>query len=175
MQTQAKLLLESLARASGEQKTLAFRTEQTARQAYARNAADMRNAEMNDELVKALDPQLVRIALKKIANHKSTALEPQLPFGQLVEKIHQEDIARTQIDRPKINSNSTLSSFLNKISLDIDNLTKDDKRKMEQHIVQGINVLRHKYSDNPNFKLKTLFLKFCKKCSRSGHSISTCP
>ena len=36
------------------------------------------------------DPQLARIALIKIANHKSTALEPQLPIAQLVDKIHQE-------------------------------------------------------------------------------------
>ena len=50
----------------------------------------MRNAQMNDALVKALDPQLARVALKKIPNHKSTALEPQLPIAQLVEKIHQE-------------------------------------------------------------------------------------
>ena len=41
---------------------------------------------MNDTLIKALDPQLARIALKKNANHKSTPLEPQLPFAQLVEK-----------------------------------------------------------------------------------------
>ena len=41
---------------------------------------------MNDFLVKALDPQLAIIALKKVANHKSTALEPQFPFAQLVEK-----------------------------------------------------------------------------------------
>ena len=74
-QTHAKLLLESITRASGEQiKTL---------------------AQMNDALVKALDPQLVRKALKKIANHKSTALEPQLPFAQLAEKIQQEDITLT--------------------------------------------------------------------------------
>ena len=43
---------------------------------------------MNDALVNALDPQLARIALKKIANHKITALEPRLPFAQFVEKIH---------------------------------------------------------------------------------------
>ena len=61
----------------------------------------MQNAEMNDALVKALDPKLARIALKKIENHKSTALEPHLPFAQLVEKIHQEDITRTHIDRHK--------------------------------------------------------------------------
>ena len=51
----------------------------------------MGNAQMNDAIVKAIDPQLPRIALKKIANHKSTALEPQLPFAHLLEKLHQED------------------------------------------------------------------------------------
>ena len=74
-----KFLLESIARASGEQiKTLALRIEQMTRKAYLNNAPDMRNAQMNDALVKALDPQLARIAHKKIANHKSTELEPQL-------------------------------------------------------------------------------------------------
>ena len=74
-QTQAKLLLESITRTSGEQiKKLALRIEQMARKEYVNNAPDMRNAQMNDALVKALDPQLARIALKKIANHKSNAL-----------------------------------------------------------------------------------------------------
>ena len=54
--------------------------------AYVNNAPDMRNAQMIEALVKALDPQLARIALRNIANHKSNALEPQLPFAQLVEK-----------------------------------------------------------------------------------------
>ena len=49
-------------------------------------APDMRNAQTNDTLVKALDPQLARKAIKKIANIKSAALQPQLPFAQLVEK-----------------------------------------------------------------------------------------
>ena len=69
--------------------------------AHVNNAPDMGNAQMNDELVKALDPQLARIALKKISNRKSNALEPQLPLAQLVEKIHQEDITRTHINRNK--------------------------------------------------------------------------
>ena len=56
-------------RSPGEQiKTLALRIEQMTRKAYVNNAPDMRNAQMNDALVKALDPQLARIALKKIAN-----------------------------------------------------------------------------------------------------------
>ena len=54
---------------------------------------------MNDALFNALDPQLAGLTLKKIANHKSIALEPQFTIAQLVEKIHQEDITRTNIDR----------------------------------------------------------------------------
>ena len=135
----------------------------------------MRNAQMNDAFVKALDPQLARIALKRTANHKSTALEPPLPFVQLVEKIHQEDITRTHIDRHKLNTNSTLSTLINYLSLKIDNLTIENVHSMEQDIAHGINVVRHKYTNEPNFKGNPLFLKFCKKCSGSGHSISTCP
>ena len=108
-QTQAKLLLERITRASGEQiKTLALRTEQMTRKAYVNNAPDMQKTQINDALVKALDPQLARIALKNVANHKSTVLEPQLPFAQLIEKIHQ-DITRTHIDQHKLSTNSTLS------------------------------------------------------------------
>ena len=81
-QTSAKLLLESITRAPGEQiKTLALRIAQMTRKTY-----------LNDALLKALDPQLARIARKKVANLKLTALEPQLSFAQLVEKINQEDI-----------------------------------------------------------------------------------
>ena len=145
------------------------------RKAYVNNAPDMRNAQMNDALVKALDLQLARIALKKIANHKSTVLEPQFPFAKLVEKIHQEDITRTHIDRHKLNTNSTITPTLNNLSCDIDNLTVSDIQIMEQDIAHGINVVPHKYSNDPNLNGKPLFLKFCKKCSRSGHSISTCP
>ena len=146
------------------------------RKAYVNNAPDMRNAQMNDALVKAFDPHLARIALKKIANHKSTALEAQLPFAQLVEKIHQEDTTRTHIDRHKLNTNSTLSPSIKTLSLEINNLTVDDIHAMEQDIAHGINVVRYNHvrSNDPNFRGKPLFLKFCNKCSRSGHSISTC-
>ena len=83
------------------------------RKAYVNNSPDMQNEQMNDALVKALDPQLARIALKKFANHKSATMEPELPFAQLVERIHQKDITRTHIDRHKINTNSTLSPSIN--------------------------------------------------------------
>ena len=131
----------------------------------------MQNAQINDALVKALDPQLARIALKKIANHKSTALEPELPFAQLVEKIHQEDITRTHIDRHNLITNPTSSHSINNLSLEIDDLKVVDIYAMEQDIAHGINVVRRKYSKDPIFIGKPLFLKFCKKCSRSGHSI----
>ena len=128
---------------------------------------------MNDALVKALETQLARMALKKIADHKSTALEPQLPFVQLVEKMHQEDITRTNNDCHKLSTNSTVTPTTSNLSYDIDNLTIEDIQTMEQDIAHGINVVRHKYSNDPKFKGKQLFLKFCKKCSRSGNSIST--
>ena len=95
-------------------------------------------------------------------------MEPQ-------EKKHQEDITRPHIDRHKCNTNSTLPSSINNHSVDIDHLTVDDIHMIEQDIAHGVNVGRHKYSNDPNFKGKPRFLKFCKKCSRSGHSISPCP
>ena len=77
----------------------------------------MLNAQMNEAVIKALDPQLARRALKKIANHKTAALEPQLPFDQLEERIHQKDITRTHIDRNKLSTNPALSSLIINLSL----------------------------------------------------------
>ena len=42
---------------------------------------------MNDALVKELDPQLARAAFTEIGNHKSTALDQQLPIAQLIGKV----------------------------------------------------------------------------------------
>ena len=145
------------------------------RKAYVNNAPDMQNAQMNDALVKALDPQLARIPLKRIANRKSTALEQQLPFAQLVEKIHQEDITRTHIDRHKINLKPTFSPSIKNLSMELDNLTVEAIQSIEHDIAHGINVVRHKYSNDPDFKGNHSFSNFAKKCSVSGHSISTCP
>ena len=118
---------------------------------------------MNDAFVKSLDPQLVRISQQKFAGHKSIALEPQLPFAQLVEKITQEDITRTHIDGHNLNTNSTLSSSNNNLSYDIDHLTVNDIYAMEHDIADGINVVPHKYSNDPNFKGKPISLTFIKK------------
>ena len=78
-------------------------------------------------------------------------------------KTHQEDITRTNIDRHNLNTNCTLSPSINNFSLEIDNLTVDDIHAMEQDIAHGINVVRQKYSNDPNFKGKPLLLKCCKK------------
>ena len=58
----------------------------------------MHNAQIIDALVKALSA-VSQNSIKKIAKHKSAALEPKLPFAQFLEKMHQEDITRTHIDR----------------------------------------------------------------------------
>ena len=112
----------------------------------------MRNAQMKDALLKALDPQLARIALKKIANPKSTALKPQFPFAQLVKKNTSRRYHKnTHIDRHKLSTNSTFSSSFNNLSLDIYHLTVDDIYMMEQDIAPGTNEVHHKYSNDPNF------------------------
>ena len=45
---------------------------------------------------------------------------------------------------------------------------------MKHDIAQGVNVVRHKYSNDPNFKGKTLS-KILQKMFTLKHSISTCP
>ena len=162
-QTQAKLLVESITRASREQiKTLSLRIEQMTRKAYVNNAPDMRNAQMNDALVKALDPQLARIARKKISNNNQLHWNHNFYLNSWLKKIHQEDITRTHFDRHKLKTNPTSLHSINNLSLEIDNLTVDDIHTMEQDIAHGINKVRHKYSNYPNFKGKPLFLKFYK-------------
>ena len=60
-------MLESITRASGEQIiTLELRIEQMTRKTNVNNAPDMRSAQINDTLVKAVDPQLARIAMKRL-------------------------------------------------------------------------------------------------------------
>ena len=66
--------------------------------------------------------------------------------------MHHEDITRTHIDRHKLNTNSTLSPSINSLSLEIDNLPVGEIHTMEKDIAHGINVVRHKYSNDPNFK-----------------------
>ena len=72
-------------------------------------------------------------------------MKPQPPFLQLVDKIDQNDIIRIHIDRDKIGTDSALSSSINNISMDIDNLTIDDIHTMEQNIAYKINVAQRKY------------------------------
>ena len=60
-------MLESITRASGEQIiTLELRIEQMTRKAYVNNAPDMRSAQINDATVEAVDPQMARIAIKRL-------------------------------------------------------------------------------------------------------------
>ena len=50
-----------------------------------------------------------------------------------------------------------LSSLINIISTEIDNLTVDDIRTMKQDMAYGHNVVQRKYSNDANFKGKRLF------------------
>ena len=59
-QTQAKLLLDSITRALGEQnnQNICSPHSTSGKKICANNAPDMKNAQINDALVKALEPQL---------------------------------------------------------------------------------------------------------------------
>ena len=120
-QTQAKLLLENITCASGEKiKTLALRIEQITRKAYVNNAPGMRNAQMNEALVKAFDPQLTRIA-QKIANHKKKHWNHSFHSHNLLKRYTKKTL-QEDIFRHKLNTNSTLSPSINNLSLEIDNV-----------------------------------------------------
>ena len=64
------------------------------------------------------------------------------------------------IDRHKINRNSLLSSSVNSLSIDIDNLTVEVVPTLEKIMAYGINVLQYKYLNDPKIKGKSLFLNF---------------
>ena len=53
----------------------AVRTQQLAWKSFVKFSPDIRKAQMIDSLTKAADSELARRALKKLANHKSLALE----------------------------------------------------------------------------------------------------
>ena len=142
--------------------------------AFANSAPDICNALMNELIVKALDPQLDRIAPKK-CQKQINCIWTRASICTISTKIYQEDITKTHIDRNEINTNSTFSSSILNLSLDTDHLTVDDIHMTEQDFAQGIKAVRHKYSNDPNFKGQPLFLKFYNRCSRSANSISTCP
>ena len=89
-------------------------------------------------------------------------MEPQLRFAQLVEKYTKKILHEHISTDTNLNTNSTSSHPINNLSLEIDNLIIDDIHAMEQDIAHGINVVRHKYSNDPNFKGKPLFLNFVK-------------
>ena len=121
----------------------------------------MKNYQMEFVLVKLVHSQLSRIAISKIANHKSTPLDPKFPFVPLVGKyIKKTSPERILIDTDQnIETKPTFSSTMNNITTKIDNQTLDDVRAMEQDIAYCINVARQNYSKGPNFKSKPFLLK----------------
>ena len=134
----------------------------------------MSNAQLNDALVIGVASQLARIALKKMANHKSTEMKPQTPSAELVEKMHEEGNIRTHFDVHEIKTNSNFSHSIGNLSTEIDNLTGDGFKSTERDIAYEINLVQHKNSNDRVFKGEQLILNFYKRCSRPRHSISTC-
>ena len=74
----------------------------------------------------------------------------------LVEKTDQDNI-RWHRDPHELTANSILSTWLNKINTNVDNLIVDDVRVLEQALSYGIKLLRLKYSSYPNLNMKMVF------------------
>ena len=116
----------------------------------------MRNAQINEAFVKRVGSHLARIAQKKIANHISTSMESHFLFANLVEIIQQVDVKRSRIDQCKIKINRALSTSINFVK---QIMTVYFVRTMEQDISYAVNLVQHKFSNNPNIKGKPLFIK----------------
>ena len=114
----------------------------------------MRSAQTNSSRVNAAYQQLARMASKKDASHKLTALEPQISMAQLVEKLTR----KTLTEHTSISSRSKQFLFSQpQKNMDIDVLTTDDVRVIKQDNAYGINVKEYKYSNAQKFKRILLF------------------
>ena len=89
--------------------------------------------------------------------HKTTALEPQHPILQLVDKIHQEDTTRSIFHEEKTKTESTLEPKMNSINSDFENFTDDDIRVVKQDIASDNKVVQQNHSIDTILKKKQFF------------------
>ena len=148
-------------------KQLAVRIETLERKAYSLNTHDYKNTKMTEILMMTLTPQLRKIAIKKRASHPSSIREPDLDFRKLVDKLEQAEITM------KLEETENLKlQYVNRIETNtthINNIQDSDTDLIEK-ITEILNI----YENNPNFKGKPSFKKWCNYCRRYGHSIAEC-
>ena len=93
----------------------------------------MRIAKMNDALLIAIDTQLARFAIEKIANLKSTASEPLLPIAQLVEQFIRKLSHEHILTDIKSNQLQLYQLEREMLILENENCSSEDISAMEQY------------------------------------------
>ena len=119
---------------------------------------------MTEILMLTLTPQLRKIAMKKRASHPSSIREPDLDFRKLVDKLEQAEITMKleemeNLKMQYVNNNQTTTSQIININ--------DSDTELSEKFTAILNI----YENDPNFKGKPSFKKWCNYCRRNGHSI----
>merc|ERR1711953_1377614 len=79
-------------------KALAMRITKLVGKAYPNHKNETRNKEKNT-FIKALQPPLKTVAIKKMSSHESTPENPDIPYKDLVERIDKEESRLRLADR----------------------------------------------------------------------------
>ena len=111
--------------------------------------------------------QLRKIAIKKRAYHPSSVREPDLDFRKLVDKLEQAEITMKLEETENLKLQYVIRIETN--TTHINNIQESDTNLIEK-IPEILNI----YEQNPNFKGKQLFKKWCNYCRQYGHSIAKC-
>ena len=115
--------------------------------------------------------------MKKHANHKQTAREPEMPFKIIVDKIGQMDVTRTitnnqkrlyEVNRSTTNIHEDLKQMTTACN-NINELNQNDLEQFEGTICNVLNGINNTY-DRKNFKGRRKFALFCSYCSSHGHT-----
>ena len=142
---------------------------------------DYRNSVMKQTFIRCLDNELKTSALKKLAKHKQTPREPEMPFKTLVDKIDQMNLTRSITNNHKIlyevnKTTTNISEDLKQMNVacnNINDLKRNDLEQFEGTICNVLNGINNTY-DRKHFKGRPKFALFCSYCSSHGHTKSRC-
>ena len=148
-------------------KQLAFGIETLVRKAYLLNTHDYKNTKMTETLMMTLTPQLRKIAIEKRASHPSSTREPDLDFRKIVDKLEQAAITMKleETENPKL-------QYVNRIETNTTHINNIQDSDVD--LTEKLTEILNKYEQNPNFKGKPSFKKWCNFCRRCKHSIAEC-
>ena len=103
--------------------------------------------------------------MKKRASHPSSIREPDLDFRNLVDKLEQAE--KTM----KLEETENLRlQYVNRIETNTTHI--NNIQESDADLIEKITEILYIYENNPNFKGKPSFKKWCNYCQRYGHSIA---